>query len=146
MASIGSVAHVARTHTSNSDNKYVYRYSCDSEDDESICTKRAPAFRLRLPGIFLFVCPHNICLGFALMYQHESPMHPFRILFERLPNANNRIVVIDNACNIHVYSMRREPWFFRNVWFLVDRLHWSNHINCSRYVLCCYLMTLSTSY
>ncbi len=85
-----------------------------------------------MPGIFHFCCPHGVCLGFAVLHDHESPMHPFTILCQRWTNTSTlRIVVMDNACNLHTYCLRREPWLFRNVWFLVDRLHYHNHVNCS---------------
>ncbi|KAF0701831.1 hypothetical protein AaE_016303 [Aphanomyces astaci] len=99
---------------------------------DKICTKLAPGSKYKLPGIFHFVCPHSICLGFTLMYDFESPFHPFSILAQRLKRHDGkRYVIIDNACNIQNYCMLREPWIFRNIWFLVDRLHYSNHKNCS---------------
>ena len=35
--------------------------------------------------------------------------------------------VYDNACNLHDYCLNRQPSFFANTKFLVDRLHWKNH-------------------
>ncbi|ETV66708.1 hypothetical protein H257_16918 [Aphanomyces astaci] len=66
------------------------------------------------------------------MFDYESPSHPFLILAQRLSRTDGkRVVIIDNACNIQNYCMQREPWIFRNIWFLVDRLDYANHINCS---------------
>ena len=31
--------------------------------------------------------------------------------------------------------MLREPHFFNSTWFVVDRMHWNGHLNCSRYML-----------
>lgn len=38
-----------------------------------------------------------------------------------------RLIVYDNACNLHSYSLNRDPVFFKNSQFLVDRLHWRDH-------------------
>ncbi len=85
-----------------------------------------------MPGIFHFCCPHGICLGFAALHDHESPKHPFTIHCQRWADTDaTRIIIMDNACNLHTYCLRREPWLFRNMWFMVDRLHYSNHVNCS---------------
>ncbi|RHY52078.1 hypothetical protein DYB30_010252 [Aphanomyces astaci] len=100
--------------------------------DDTICTKNSPGARYKMPGIFHFCCPHGICLGFSVLHDYESPMHPFSILCQRWTQTEAmRIVIMDNACNLHTYCLRREPWLFRNVWFVVDRLHYFNHINCS---------------
>lgn len=37
------------------------------------------------------------------------------------------IVIYDNACALHAYCLNRDPTFFQNTVFLVDRLHWDNH-------------------
>jgi len=39
--------------------------------------------------------------------------------------------VYDNACALHAFCLRRLPEFFRNTVFKVDKLHYSNHCNCS---------------
>ncbi|RHZ14264.1 hypothetical protein DYB37_009371 [Aphanomyces astaci] len=110
----------------------LHTYSNHHRADDTVCTKHAPSARYKMPGIFHFCCPHGICLGFAVLHDHESPMHPFTILCQRWVHTSSpRIVIMDNACNLHTYCLRREPWLFRNVWFLVDRLHYANHVNCS---------------
>ncbi|ETV64117.1 hypothetical protein H257_18951 [Aphanomyces astaci] len=107
-------------------------YQDQHRKDDTICSKSAPSVRYKMPGIFHFCCPHGICLGFSVMHDHESPVHPFSILCQRWSNSDYpRVVIMDNACNLHTYCLRREPYFFRNVWFLVDRLHYCNHVNCS---------------
>ena len=37
------------------------------------------------------------------------------------------IVVYDNACGLHTYCLKRDPHFFKETRFLVDRFHWNNH-------------------
>ncbi|KAG9397868.1 hypothetical protein AC1031_016523 [Aphanomyces cochlioides] len=112
--------------------RHLAPYNEVHEDDDVICTKHSPGSKLKMPGTFLFCCPHGICLGFADMHDYESPKHPFSILYRRLSDSRRkRIIIMDNACNLQTYCMRREPWFFRNVWFVVDRFHFCNHVNCS---------------
>ncbi|RQM12737.1 hypothetical protein B5M09_011294 [Aphanomyces astaci] len=107
-------------------------YGDQHKNDDVICSKTAPSARYKMPGIFHFCCPHGVCLGFTVMLDHESPVHPFSILCQRWQVTDSpRVVIMDNACNLHTYCLRREPYFFRNVWFLVDRLHYCNHVNCS---------------
>ena len=36
-------------------------------------------------------------------------------------------MIYDNACNLHNYCLNREPQYFKNAWFIVDRFHWRNH-------------------
>ena len=38
-----------------------------------------------------------------------------------------QVIIYDNGCNLHNYCLNREPLFFKNSWFLVDRFHWPNH-------------------
>ena len=45
-------------------------------------------------------------------------------------------IVYDNCCNLHNYCLNREPEFFRNSQFLIDRFHWSNHIGSYNKCLC----------
>ena len=37
------------------------------------------------------------------------------------------IIVYDNACNLHNYALNRDPVFFKDSTFVVDRFHWPNH-------------------
>ena len=37
-------------------------------------------------------------------------------------------MIYDNACHLHNYALNRDPVFFQNTWFLVDRFHWCNHV------------------
>ena len=59
-----------------------------------------------------------------------------------------RVIIYDNACNLHSYCLNREPKFFQNSQFLVDRFHWPNHtgmLSCSQlnqaniYVCICHI-------
>ena len=74
------------------------------------------------------------------MQVHESPNTPFTILRTRFKKGCSiiiinyviliiapKVIIYDNACNLHNYCLNRDPLFFMDTWFLVDRLHWSNH-------------------
>ena len=37
------------------------------------------------------------------------------------------LIVYDNSCNLHSYCLNRDPGFFRQTKFVVDRFHWRNH-------------------
>ena len=38
-----------------------------------------------------------------------------------------RVIIYGNACNLHSYCLNRDPDYFRETVFLVDRFHWKNH-------------------
>ena len=82
------------------------------------------------PGIFTIFCPHGICYGFEVMQSCESPRHPFEIFRRRFHTAP-RVIIYDNACKLHQYCLNREPNFFANTLFVVDRFHWRGHVGCS---------------
>lgn len=64
------------------------------------------------------------------MQTNESPNVPFTIFKTRFSSAP-RIIVYDNSCSLHSYCLNRDPLFFKDTMFLVDRLHWNNHGGCS---------------
>jgi hypothetical protein len=41
------------------------------------------------------------------------------------------VIIYDNACKLHAYCLNREPGYFKNTQFFVDKLHWKNHTGCS---------------
>ncbi|KAL3871729.1 hypothetical protein ACJMK2_039712 [Sinanodonta woodiana] len=90
------------------------------------CTKKGSTHPSLTPGIFTLSCVHGICYGFQMMEDIESCNLPFTILITRFMIAP-KLVIYDNACNLHNYCLNRDPVFFRETWFLVDRFHWCNH-------------------
>ena len=101
-----------------------------NQKKDSDCNKETRKKRTLSSGIFTFFCKHSICIGFQLMRTPESPRIPFDILmrrFDKMP----RIIIYDNACQLHTYVLKREPARFKGTMFLVDRLHFSNHVACS---------------
>ncbi|XP_070550905.1 uncharacterized protein [Ptychodera flava] len=106
-------------------------YSLDRTSDrhrrgEDACKKLSNKHPTLSPGIFTMHCMHGVCYGFQAMRQVESPEIPFNILTTRFTKAPE-IVIYDNSCRLHQYCLNREPRYFMNTTFLVDRLHWKNH-------------------
>jgi hypothetical protein len=64
------------------------------------------------------------------MTKPESPDTMFSILYSRFPDAR-RVVIYDNACKLLEYCMNREPTFFQDTIFLIDRLHAKTHVGCT---------------
>lgn len=51
------------------------------------------------------------------------------LLFTRFSVAP-RMVVYDNACNLAVHCIMREPAFYGSTQFIVDRFHYKSHRHC----------------
>ncbi|XP_065064713.1 uncharacterized protein LOC135690945 [Rhopilema esculentum] len=109
------------------------RYQIDQNrvsKKQNVCTKTSRGHPSLLPGVFTLFCNHEICYGFEVMTTSESPEVPFNVLFTHFEKAP-KVVIYDNACNLHEYCLNRQPSFFQETRFLVDRLHWKNHSGCS---------------
>lgn len=94
------------------------------------CSKTYRGHPSLLPGIFTIFCPHGVCYGFQVMQTNESPDVPFTIFRTRFKTAP-KYIIYDNACKLHSYCISRDPQFFKDTEFYVDRLHWENHTSCS---------------
>ena len=82
-------------------------------------------------GIFTWFCKHMVCYAFFLIHGAEGRNQPFSFLtthFQRAP----RVVMYEFACALQEYCLNREPAFFRDTRFLVDKFHWYNHQACAR--------------
>ncbi|GAQ93674.1 hypothetical protein KFL_017980010, partial [Klebsormidium nitens] len=86
--------------------------------------KQGKRLQKHTKGGFVFCCSHRVVYGFHTMLRGESPRDPFAVLYTRLHRHNlPSFLFYDNACKLRSYSMRREPAFFADVRFLVDRFH-----------------------
>ncbi len=94
------------------------------------CRKHSYGHPTLSPGIFTIHCPHGVCYGFEVLRSCEFPRHPFEIFKTHFREAPQEIVY-DNSCRLHLYCLNREPAFFKNSRFYVDRFHWRGHIGCS---------------
>ena len=83
-------------------------------------------------GVLSCVCLDcGRCLGFQVMHAGEGPSMVHDLLYSRFTRAPN-VVVYDNACNLAVHCLMREPRFYADTAFLVDRMHYSHHRHCPR--------------
>lgn len=125
------------------------KYKADGQQDKDNCRKEGYRHPTLTPGIFTVYCPHGICYGFEAMTECESPKVPFAIFKTRFPKAPD-VIIYDNACNLHKYCLSREPDYFKNTRFLVDKFHWKCHIACSegynmeRYTACVDTQTINS--
>ena len=103
----------------------------NGKDTEDSCRKKTKGHPSLSPGIFTVYCPHQICYGFSVMRDHESPRVPFNIFCTRF-SCPPKTIVYDNACKLHQFCLNRDPHFFKNTVFVVDRFHWKGHIGCSK--------------
>ncbi|XP_065062822.1 uncharacterized protein LOC135689505 isoform X2 [Rhopilema esculentum] len=103
-----------------------YTMDKTKSDTREECAKTYRGHPNLLPGIFTVYCQHEICYGFEMMQCQESTNVPFTIMRTKLPEAPEAIIY-DNCCHLHHYCLNRDPGFFKQCNFLVDRFHWKNH-------------------
>ncbi len=95
--------------------------------DPEACNKYSNRKTGYTPGLFCLFCPHGYCLGFSLMTKKEGLSTLFNLLYTRFKEAP-RMVIYDNAFNLHRYALSRAPEFFENTLFVVDRFHFKGHV------------------
>jgi hypothetical protein len=105
-------------------------YTVDTANKpHSTCNKFTSRDRTFSPGLFSCFCPHGVCWGFSIMRRYEGPSTAFDMLVRRFPQAPG-MVVYDNACNLSRYALKREPGFFAQTRFRIDRVHQAGHVGC----------------
>ena len=82
-------------------------------------------------NLFVGVCAPGIAQVACPMSYAESPRFLFSLLLEFWEKAPD-IILYDNACHAQEYAFNREPDFFKNSRFCIDKFHYRNHIACSR--------------
>ena len=112
--------------------RYIPLYEKDKYyKSRTACNKFVRAHGRGTPGLFLVFCiEHRRLIGFHAMKYSESERTVHDLLFSRFPEAPE-LVVYDNACNTHLFSLFREPEFFKDTVFAIDRLHENSHGTCS---------------
>lgn len=97
---------------------------------EGGCNKYLNNTKQLNPGLFVLHCVGcSGCLGFHMMPEHESPRTVFELLYTRFEEPPP-VVVYDNNCNTHVYSLNREPEWAAPVRFVIDKTHFRTHKGC----------------
>lgn len=61
-----------------------------------------------------------------ILVKGEGRNDPFSVLKTFLEEPPE-VVIYDFACALEEYASNRDPWWFRNTLFLIDRFHWPNH-------------------
>jgi len=116
---------------SNPVSKYLPHYAEPRQTVDGLCNKHSLTGTGKTPGLFKVFCfDCNRLTGFHAMTTSESPRTVFDLLLTRWEEQPD-LVVYDNACNVHRFALKREPYLFRDVSFVVDATHWSGHVMCS---------------
>jgi hypothetical protein len=63
------------------------------------------------------------------MSRHEGPRTAFEFIVRRFREPPC-VIIYDNACNLSRYCLKREPVFFADTLFLIDRVHSPGHVGC----------------
>jgi len=96
------------------------------------CRKKSRRHHTLTPGLFTLFCQHEICIGFSMMVEVESPRTPFNILSQRFSQFLHKMVIVyDNCCNLYEFAQNRLPHMFNKTRFLIDRMHFKDHTNCT---------------
>ena len=82
-------------------------------------------------NFFVGICCHGISQIACPMSYSESPRFLFSLVLEYWEKAPD-IIMYDNACHASEFCLNREPTFFKNSRFLIDKFHFINHKACSR--------------
>jgi hypothetical protein len=107
------------------------------------CQKKSIVPKTRTAGVFTFFCEHQYCYGYALgvfagtqrdcsfhiLKSSEGRNDPFSVLKTFLTTPP-QYVIFDFACSLDEYATNRDPFWFANTKFLIDRFHWRNHKRC----------------
>ena len=67
---------------------------------KDICTKKFPIHRSLSPGMIMMCCEHKICYGYQILRSKESTISIFHLLLTHF-KVQPRIIIYDNACNLH---------------------------------------------
>ena len=93
--------------------------------------KKIPNSTQHHSTLFVGVCPHGIGIIACPMSYAESPRFLFSLLLEYWEKPP-KTIIYDNACHGHEFCLNREPSFFKDTHFLIDKFHYKNHRACSR--------------
>ncbi len=93
------------------------------------CKKSFPTSPKFTSGFFVILCtcPRSCVYLIGDMDAGESSRYPRDALINRFPVAP-KYIFYDNGCKFHLYCMARDPIYFYRTIFLIDSLHYKNHI------------------
>lgn len=61
-----------------------------------------------------------------ILVKGEGRNDPFSVMKTFLEEPPE-VVIYDFACALEEYASNRDPYWFRNTLFVIDRFHWRNH-------------------
>lgn len=106
-------------------------YACKNLKGMAVNKQVHTGANVNSPGLFLVFChEHSELIGFHLLKYYESTRTVHDLLLSRFPIAP-RIIIYDHACDLHLYSIAREPKFFAETSYYCDKLHYGTHKDCS---------------
>lgn len=100
------------------------RYKADAQSKSAAaCNKYYDRYGKNSSGLFVVFCLDcNAVIGAHVMLFSESVRTVFRLVFTRWEVAPE-VIVSDNCCNLSKFCMLREPDYFKDTFFMIDRLH-----------------------
>lgn len=88
-----------------------------------LCSKVSASTRNDRRLLMIFMCAGcNTCIGFSVLPDSESPRSVSDLVFSRFRSAPSTIVY-DNGCNLSTFAMLREPTYFGDTTFALDKFH-----------------------
>ena len=107
-------------------------YSRDNckEELKTTCDKHFETMKNLTGGAMVFWCKHRVCVGLHVIPKSEGRNDVFSGILTHWEKAPE-VICYDYACQLMEYCITREPEFFKNTLFVVDRLHIHNHTKCS---------------
>lgn len=68
----------------------------------------------------------TVACRYHVMKDSEGRNDPFSVLKTFLSRPP-KVVVYDFACSLEEYALNRDPFWFKDTLFVIDRFHWPNH-------------------
>ncbi|EJD40567.1 hypothetical protein AURDEDRAFT_69942, partial [Auricularia subglabra TFB-10046 SS5] len=81
-------------------------------------------------GLMIIWCPHSVCYGFHCIPKGEGRNDVFSAFYTHWPRPP-RAIIYDFACALAPYCMIREPIYYGDTLFLIDKFHSQDHTRCS---------------
>ena len=137
LSSVGGPLDVTEVWPNNphyTKNEKFFADKSKDKDETENCNKIYPEAKGMTGGLAHITCHHGITKGYSAYPKGEGQGLFTKPLMKRLPKrvkAAKRVFIYDNNCNTYKYLMRRYPWRCRRWTFVIDRVHFKNHKNCS---------------
>ena len=99
------------------------------DQTDIFCEKISNSHPCLSPGVSTIFCCHQACLGLSLMTSSQPPKTLFKLFLSHFVDYLPPLrIIYDNSCNLHTYTLNREPAPFAETIFLIDCLHLQDHL------------------